>query len=237
MDPKLLVIVPFYNTEPYLDRCINSILQQTYTNFELTLVDDCSTDKSLEIAKSYEHLPNVTVLSNNINRGAYYSVNKVLDIFKNKNWDYWHFHGSDDTSHPTRFEKILPLFNNPITKGVFTTYKRSNSYTGGWHIRTSEGIAFYKKEVFENIGYYDNTRFAGDTEYATRASLYYSKIKGIKECINTHREVLYFATEYKNNLTQIYSRGGEERAKYWSHTEKVLNSLSKPEDFYKKPFA
>ena len=235
MDHKLLVIVPFYNTELYLDKCINSILQQTYTNFELVLVDDCSTDKSLEIAKSYEHLDNVTILSNNINRGVYYSINKVLDTFKNKNWDYWHFHGSDDISHPTRFEKILPLFNNFEVKCICTTAKRTNYTTGVWNIRTSEGIAFYRKEVFENIGYYDDTRFAGDTEYITRSSLFYSKFKNIPDCVDKHKEVLYFATEDTNNLTKIYNKSL--RKEYWEQAENKINNFSTPEDFYKKAFA
>ena len=59
---KLLVIVPIWNKEDFLKTTIEGILQQTYSNFDLILIDDCSTDKSLEIARSYEHLDNVTVL-------------------------------------------------------------------------------------------------------------------------------------------------------------------------------
>ena len=47
------VIVPVYNTEKYLDRCIQSILSQTYTNFELLLIDDGSTDSSGAICDEY----------------------------------------------------------------------------------------------------------------------------------------------------------------------------------------
>ena len=61
MNKKLLVIVPFHNVEQYLDKCIKSILHQTYKNIELVLVDDYSIDNSYQIAKSYEHLNNVTV--------------------------------------------------------------------------------------------------------------------------------------------------------------------------------
>ena len=93
---KFLIIIPFYNVEKYLRNSIESILQQTYSNLDLVLIDDCSTDNSLDIAESYKDLDNVTILQNKKNIGTYQSVNKALDFYKDKEWDYWHFHGSDD---------------------------------------------------------------------------------------------------------------------------------------------
>ena len=111
---KFLIIIPFYNVEDHLKSAIESILQQTHPNINLILVDDCSTDTSLKIAKSYEHLDNITLLQNKTNIGTYQSVNKALYSSKDKEWDYWHFHGADDISDITRFEKILKIFqNNP----------------------------------------------------------------------------------------------------------------------------
>lgn len=75
---KYLVIIPFYNTEDFLQEAIEGILQQEYSNIHIVLVDDCSTDNSLNVAKYYEHLKNITLLKNKTNRGAYYSVNKAL---------------------------------------------------------------------------------------------------------------------------------------------------------------
>jgi glycosyltransferase involved in cell wall biosynthesis len=54
--PKISVIVPIYNAEKYLERCINSIVKQTFKKFELLLIDDCSDDKSLEICKKYAQI-------------------------------------------------------------------------------------------------------------------------------------------------------------------------------------
>lgn len=51
--PKISVIVPVYNVEQYLPRCIDSILSQTFTDFELLLIDDGSTDKSGMICDEY----------------------------------------------------------------------------------------------------------------------------------------------------------------------------------------
>lgn len=52
--PKVSIIVPVYNIEKYLNRCIDSILSQTFTDFELLLVDDGSKDKSGDICEAYK---------------------------------------------------------------------------------------------------------------------------------------------------------------------------------------
>ena len=51
----LSIIVPIYNVKQYLEKCIESVINQNATNYELILIDDCSTDGSLSIAKKYEN--------------------------------------------------------------------------------------------------------------------------------------------------------------------------------------
>ncbi|MCF4061660.1 glycosyltransferase family 2 protein [Pediococcus acidilactici] len=53
MKENITIIIPIYNLEDYLDNCLNSIKKQTYTNFEVLLIDDGSTDKSKQICKFY----------------------------------------------------------------------------------------------------------------------------------------------------------------------------------------
>ena len=53
---KVSVIVPVYNVEEYIEECIQSVIMQTYTNYELILVDDGSTDNSPNILKEYQNL-------------------------------------------------------------------------------------------------------------------------------------------------------------------------------------
>lgn len=58
MEAKISIIVPIYNVEKYLEKCINSILSQTYKNIEVLLIDDCSTDKSGQIAEQFAKIDN-----------------------------------------------------------------------------------------------------------------------------------------------------------------------------------
>ena len=68
--PTVSVIVPNYNHGRYLRRRIDSILEQTYQDFELIVLDDCSTDNSREILTSYAGSPRVRVEFNETNSGA-----------------------------------------------------------------------------------------------------------------------------------------------------------------------
>lgn len=68
--PKLSIIVPIYNSEKYLHDCLNSILQQTFTDFELILVNDGSTDSSKQICEEFERNDKRIILFNTENRGA-----------------------------------------------------------------------------------------------------------------------------------------------------------------------
>ncbi len=72
---KISVIVSVYNTRKYVKKCIESILNQTYENLELILVEDKSTDHSLEILKEYENHPKVLLIENEENKGLSYSRN------------------------------------------------------------------------------------------------------------------------------------------------------------------
>ena len=65
--PKVSIIVPIYNSEIHLSRCIDSILAQTYTDFEIIIVDDGSSDNTEETIKNkYSNYPNITYCKNEI---------------------------------------------------------------------------------------------------------------------------------------------------------------------------
>ena len=81
---KFFIIIPIYNVEFYLHKCLDSIICQTYKNFEVICVNDGSTDKSLEIAKSYADSDSRFTLTSQANQGQSVARNKALDIAKQK---------------------------------------------------------------------------------------------------------------------------------------------------------
>ncbi len=93
-EKKISVIVPVYNVEKYLRKCLDSLLCQTYKNLEIILIEDCSTDNSLQICQEYEkNNSNITLLQNKVNHGLSYNRNKGI---KKATGDYIGFIDSDD---------------------------------------------------------------------------------------------------------------------------------------------
>ena len=103
---KILVsiIVPIYNTEKYLKRCIDSIVNQTYKNIEIILVDDESTDNSCRVCDEYASLDNRIKVIHKKNGGVASARNKGLDISKG---EYICFVDSDDWIEKNMIEIML----------------------------------------------------------------------------------------------------------------------------------
>ena len=81
--PCVGVIIPIYNVEPYLRECLDSVVNQTYQNLQIVLVDDGSTDNSFAIAKEYFDRDERIVLIKKENRGLSNARNVGLDYLFN----------------------------------------------------------------------------------------------------------------------------------------------------------
>ena len=79
--PKITVVMPVYNDELYLRQSIDSILNQSYSNFEFIIINDCSTDATPLIVQSYED-KRIKIISNPINKGIPESLNLGFSIAK-----------------------------------------------------------------------------------------------------------------------------------------------------------
>ncbi len=90
---KVSIVIPVYNSEKYLSKCIQSVLAQTYSNFELIIVDDGSTDKSKELCECYAHKDNRIIIKCQPNKGPSCARNFGLE---NVTGDFLLFIDSDD---------------------------------------------------------------------------------------------------------------------------------------------
>lgn len=104
MNKKISVIVAVYNTEKYVERCLNSLLNQTYQNLEIIVVEDDSTDNSKEVLKKYSHDDKVKLIYNKKNSGLSYSRNVGLE---NATGSYIGYIDSDDYVDLDYYEKLM----------------------------------------------------------------------------------------------------------------------------------
>lgn len=101
---KVSIIVPVYNTEKYLRKCIESLINQTYTNIEIVLVDDGSTDNSLSIMKEYNNTDSRIVIITQPNSGIYLARNAGINIATG---EYLMFVDADDWINEDAIEMLI----------------------------------------------------------------------------------------------------------------------------------
>lgn len=110
------IIMPSYNTAQYIEKTIKSILDQTYTNWELIIIDDCSTDNTDDVVKNYLSDKRIKYLKNEQNSGAAVSRNRALREAKGQ---WISFLDSDDLWMPEKLEKQICFMKE---KGYFFSY-------------------------------------------------------------------------------------------------------------------
>lgn len=117
MNPTISVIVPVYNAEKYLDECIQSVLNQSFTDFELLLVDDGSTDNSGAICDYYAELDERIRVFHKTNGGVSSARNVGLDYATG---EWIAFVDSDDYIADSYFSELIPLEDvDLVVSGVF----------------------------------------------------------------------------------------------------------------------
>lgn len=123
--PKVSVIVPVYNTEKYLPRCIDSILAQTFTDFELILVNDGSTDNSGKICDGYAKKDSRIVVIHKDNGGVSSARNRGIDM---AHGEWITFVDSDDELYDRDSLNQLQLLINDDIEFVIAGYVYCNEF-------------------------------------------------------------------------------------------------------------
>jgi glycosyltransferase involved in cell wall biosynthesis len=160
---KVSVVIPNYNCAPYISKAIESILTQTYQNFELLICDDGSTDHSKAVLENWQKKDErIKVFFNDGNKGHIYTYNR---LFFQAQGDFIMILDADDWAHPQRIEKqleVIDLFKVDVCLTNFAVYKLDGSIdykplsqSGYIDIKGEEPWApatiFFKRKILEVI--------------------------------------------------------------------------------------
>lgn len=184
--PRISVVMSVYNGEKYLREAIESILRQTFTDFEFIIVNDGSTDSSLEIIQSYPD-ERIRLINNEKNIGLTKSLNKALKL---AGGEYIARQDADDISLPNRFEEQMKYFEeHPETALLGTSFYRigRDGEVIGKRIALANpdnklrqenqfmhGSVMFRKEVIDNLGGYNELiRYSQDYELWLRIAKHY----------------------------------------------------------------
>lgn len=125
------IVTPNYNCAKFISQTIESVLFQTYTNWEMLIVDDCSTDGSYEIALKYaEKDSRIKVMRNEQNSGAAVSRNKAIEI---ANGEFIAFLDSDDLWIPEKLEKQIAFMRANCCDFSFCEYEHIDEENNSLH--------------------------------------------------------------------------------------------------------
>jgi glycosyltransferase involved in cell wall biosynthesis len=222
--------MPVYNSEKTLGDAIESILKQTYKNFKLVIIDDDSTDASLEVAKSYLYDRRVSLYKNKKNMGAYYSRNMGLYLNKNHEWDMFTTHDADDISYPSRLSTLTKIINKNSLNAVYDVFIRKDLISKE-EISRSLTIAhmLFKRSVFEEIGYFEEVRFGADWEYWKRLS---ANNRYVGKKIIAWNKAMGDSYIHGSNLTVQIPIDSEPRQTYIKKTLDKISKIKNRSDFY-----
>lgn len=178
------ILMPVYNVEPYIEEAVNSILNQTYENFELIIVDDCSTDNTYKILEIMSQKDKrIKLYKNKINSKICKTLNRALEL---STGDFIARMDGDDISETNRLEilkkylddhKECSLVGSQIVsineKGKLLSYKK--------YLRTNEYIKKYmsigstiphfwlaRRNIYITLGGYRDIPFAEDYDFIMR---------------------------------------------------------------------
>ena len=210
------VLMTAYNREAFIAEAIESVLSSTYKNFELIIVDDCSKDKTVSIAKKYAHNDSrIKVYENEINLKDYPNRNKAASYAKG---DYIMYADSDDILFPFAIEYCLGLMLEDETAdfGIYSTDKFLSSklldsnFAINYHffqnpfLVVGPGATIIKKIFFNKILYYPTKYGPANDMYFNLKAAVYGKVKVIDKAFFMYRR--HDGQEQNNEYGYLYNR-------------------------------
>ena len=235
--PLISIIVPNYNHHKYLLQRLDSIFNQTYHNFEVILLDDCSTDKSQEILLEYAKNPKVShSVFNTTNTGnTFIQWNKGIELAKG---DYIWVAESDDFCELNFLEELIqPLIED---REVALSYCQSNRVNenglviGNWKMHTDnlDSVLFCKDFVLDGNLFIEKYLIYKNVIPNASALVIRKDVLSILGAINTDNELRYcgdWLLYFKIALNQKIAFSSKNLNNFRYHSESVISTASKNE--------
>ena len=176
--PTVSVLTTCYNREAYLAATIESVLAQSFSDYEYIIVDDCSADSTYEIAKRFEKQDSrIKVYKNETNLGDYPNRNKAASLARGK---YLKYIDSDDVLYPHALEVCVHYMDQHPNVGLGLTKRHSQEKPLPELLQPKEsfqkhfleqglfgnapGSVVIRRETFDNLGAFSGKRLIGDFE-------------------------------------------------------------------------
>lgn len=138
--PEISIILPVHNVEPYVKQCLDSIVSQTYGNFELLCVDDCGTDDSMEVVRDFaEHDKRIRILRHNKNQGLGAARNTGMNLASG---EFITFIDSDDWVLPDFLKTLHATISTHDVGSVWANHLVYSNGDGTLHERRQQHHAF-----------------------------------------------------------------------------------------------
>lgn len=194
---KIGIIIPNYNYEHTIEKCLNSIEKQTYKNYEVIFVDDCSTDNSVKIAKTFKDKMNIKIIElkqKRLNGGA----RNEAYLHLSDDVDYVYYVDSDDWLYD---EKCLEKINRALNNNVDVLFVGIASYKSG-----KMNIAFepdYKNKYEAIRSWSGSCGKVIKKELATRQECLYPE-GTLKEDRTQHRKICFYMNSFSCLKRPIY---------------------------------
>ena len=186
-NPKVDIIIPNYNKGQFLEETINSVAKQTYENWHLYIIDDNSTDNSVEVINKFSSLKNITVTKLNKNKGSAFCRNYGMRISQSK---YIAFIDSDDSWSDDKLEKQISFMEKNNFNFTYTDYTPFFEINGKKNFKKKTNI----KNYFDYESFIKNSSINTSTMIIARSILQSHRFRKIK----MHEDYLFKCEILKN---------------------------------------
>ena len=195
MNELISIIIPVYNNEEWFERCINSVINQTYKNLEIIIINDCSTDDVEDIIFKYKKLDSrIIYMKNDKNKGVGYSRNRGLEISKG---NYIYFLDSDDYIEKDAIESLYSNIKPTDTyccmlagfKEVAGVRKEAHRKIEDLELLKSPSVCvrLFNKRMIEKSGIlFSDIKVGEDLEFVFKLLIYNNNVSYVDKALFTY---------------------------------------------------